>query len=109
MSDRFHVTPDSLDAAADRQETCAETARLCAEQLMAAISTGNAFGILGELAGTRANYDDWAGSEVQALHELTRCLGDMAQGLRLTAQSYRDADQAGLDVLNATYRGGTVA
>lgn len=103
---QVHVEPDALDAAAARQKSCAEAVQRCAEKLRAVVTTGNAFGVLGEMTGTRASYDEWTNYEAQSLAELTRCLGDMAEGLRQTAQSYRDADQAGYDVVNSAYPGG---
>lgn len=106
MSADIHVTPDSLTAAATRQQNCVGVVERCAERLMGAVSTGNAFGLIGDMTGARASYDDWASAEADSLRDLARFLGDLAEGLRQSAQSYRDTDQSSADTLNGTYEGG---
>jgi uncharacterized protein YukE len=89
----FEAKLDAIDAGAAAQEKRRTAAQQVRNTVEAATGQGNLYGVVGELTGTARSYQDWQQTQTQSLGDLVRLLGDLAAGLRRTAETYRVVDE----------------
>ena len=92
MSDGLRADLDSLTTAAAVQDSEGGGVREVASTVGTATASGNTFGLLGRLTGLEDSYRTWQTSQVDQLGQVADLTGRLADGLRRTAQTYRDAD-----------------
>ena len=93
VSGGLRIDLNALESCSAFQDDQGDRLAAIAAIVQSATASGNVFGLIGEHTGLADTYRAWQEDEVTQLGEVAAMTGDLAAGLRQTADTYRQADQ----------------